>query len=303
MTLPLMFEVYKPKQKLLESDAYQTKPEIAASMIRKLQVMGFKFKLVLADSLYGESDSNFLSVLNQLQLDFVVAIRSNHGVWLPQGQKVRHNRWRAYERIFSDGTTEKRYIQEIIFGQRRQIQYWQVTTDPKTLPKNSTWLIMTKVPGIKYKEVGNLYGLRNWVEYGLKQSKNELGWADFRITNYSQIQKWWEIVMSAYLMVSLHSQVLSNTDGQGVNKLTSFVVNKLRKHEWWDKGLGWKNILNNLRLIIQPFTFFNLIKPWLRVFPISHLSIGFSTLIALMNRMRGAIPSTQESENFLFSSA
>jgi SRSO17 transposase len=37
---------------------------------------------------------------------------------------------------------------------------------------------MTKVPGIKYKEVGNLYGLRNWVEYGLKQSKNELGWAE-----------------------------------------------------------------------------------------------------------------------------
>ena len=115
-----------------------------------------------------------MSVLNQLQLDFVVAIRSNHGVWLPQGQKVRHNHWRAYERIFSDGTTEKRYIQEIIFGQRRQIQYWQVTTDPKTLPKNSTWLIMTLVPGINYKEVGSLYGLRNWVEYGLKQSKNEL---------------------------------------------------------------------------------------------------------------------------------
>lgn len=45
MTFPLMFEVYKPKQKLLESDVYQTKPEIAASMIRKLQAMGFKFKL------------------------------------------------------------------------------------------------------------------------------------------------------------------------------------------------------------------------------------------------------------------
>ncbi len=55
-------------------------------MIQELQAMGFKFKLVLADSLYGESDSNFLSVLYQLQLDFVVAIRSNHGVWLPPGR-------------------------------------------------------------------------------------------------------------------------------------------------------------------------------------------------------------------------
>ncbi len=59
---------------------------------------------------------------------------------------------------------------------------------------------MTYIPGVKYKEIGNLFGIRTWVEYGLKQSKNELGWADFRVTNYSQIQKWWEIVMSAYLI-------------------------------------------------------------------------------------------------------
>lgn len=70
-------------------------------MIRELQAMGFKFQLVLADSLYGESDSNFLSVLYELQLDFVVAIRSNHGVWLPKGQKVRYNRWRPYTPLLS----------------------------------------------------------------------------------------------------------------------------------------------------------------------------------------------------------
>ena len=80
-------------------------------------------------------------------------------------------------------------------------------------------------------------------------------------------------------------------------------MEKFREHEWWDFGQGWKNLLNNLRLVIQPFIFFNLIKPWLIVFPISHLSMGFSTLIALMNRMRGAIPNTSDSEDFLFSSA
>jgi SRSO17 transposase len=59
---------------------------------------------------------------------------------------------------------------------------------------------MTKIPGVKFKEVGNIYGLRNWIEYGLKQSKNELGWADFWPPDYAQIQKWWEIVISAYLL-------------------------------------------------------------------------------------------------------
>ena len=302
ITFPLMFEVYKPRERLLEKDLYKSKPEIAALMIRELQAMGFKFKLVLADSLYGESESNFISVLCQLQLNFVVAIRSNHGVWLPQEQKVRHNRWRPYNRIFSDGKQEKRYIREIVFGKRRQRQYWQVTTDPETLPSNSTWLIMTLVPGIKYKEVGNLYGLRNWVEYGLKQSKNELGWADFRVTDYSQIQKWWEIVMSAYLLVSLHSQVLHPIPGQSFHQSTDLTVTKFREHHWWDTGSGWKNLLNNLRLVIQPFIFFNLLRPWLIIFPISHLSIGFSTLITLMNQMRGAIPDISYSNAFLFSS-
>ena len=303
MTFPLIFEVYKPKQRLLELDVYQTKPEIAASLIKKLRQMGFKFKLVLADSLYGESESNFISVLCQLELSFVVAIRSNHGVWLPQGQQVRYNRWRPYHRIFSDGKQEKRYIREIVFGKRRDVQYWQVTTDPDTLPPNATWFIMTLVPGIKYKEVGNLYGLRNWVEYGLKQSKNELGWADFRVTDYSQIQKWWEIGMSAYLLVSLHSQVLNNHPEQSVNQTTDPVVARFQKHEWWDEGSGWKNLLNNLRLVIQPLIFFNLLNPWLRVFPVSHLSVGFLTLIALMNRMRGAIPDNPKFEYFLFSFA
>lgn len=82
MTFPLTFQIYKPRERLQPGDKYKTKPEIAAELIRELQVMGFKFELVLADSLYGESDGNFISVLNQLQLCFVVAIRSNHGVWL-----------------------------------------------------------------------------------------------------------------------------------------------------------------------------------------------------------------------------
>jgi len=54
ITVPL-FEVYKPKERLKPADIYRSKPEIAAGMIRELKAMGFRFKLVLADSLYGES--------------------------------------------------------------------------------------------------------------------------------------------------------------------------------------------------------------------------------------------------------
>lgn len=67
-------------------------------------------------------------------------------------------RWRTYDRVFSDGKQEKRYIREIVFGKRRSVQYWQVTTDIETLPENSTWYLMSKIPGVKYKDIGNLYG-------------------------------------------------------------------------------------------------------------------------------------------------
>jgi SRSO17 transposase len=267
MTFPLIFEVYKPKERLREGEPYLSKPKSAVEMMRYLPKIGLRFKLVLADSLYGESHSTFINVLNELQLNYAVAIRSNHGVLLPKGQRVRENRGRKFDRIFAEGSQQVRYIREIIFGKKRAVQYWLSTTDPDKLPENSTWYVMTKIPGVKFKEVGNIYGLRNWIEYGLKQSKNELGWADFRPPDYAQIQKWWAIVMSAYLLVSLHSQNLHNMEGKGINESTDPVVSKFREHQWWDFGQGWKNLLNNLRLVMQPYQFFNLLKPWQASFP------------------------------------
>jgi SRSO17 transposase len=158
MTFPLLSEVYKPKSRLKEGDEYKSKPQIAGEMIKKLKEIGFKIKLVLADSEYGESESNFISILEEENLEYALAIRSNHGVWLPSGQKVRANKWKKFERVFSTGEIEERYIREIIFGKKREIKYWKVTTNTETLPKNSTWYIMTKIANIKYKEVGNLYG-------------------------------------------------------------------------------------------------------------------------------------------------
>jgi SRSO17 transposase len=303
ITFPLIAEVYKPLERLKKGDHYRSKPQIAAGIVGKLKEFGINFNLVLADSSYGESESNFIKVLEELELNFVVAIRSNHVVWLQPGERARWNKWRKFDRVFSDGRTELRWIQEIIFGRRGSIQYWTITTEPTTLPANSTWYIMTKVAGIKYKQVGNLYGLRNWVEYGLKQSKDELGWADFRMTDYAQIQKWWEVVMSAYLMVSLHANPLNPAPTSKPHGSINPMIKRFDSHLMWDKGSGWKNILNNLRLVIQPFILFNLIKPWLEVFPIPHLSLGFSRLISLMNHFPGAIPTATSGRVFLFSSA
>jgi SRSO17 transposase len=57
-------------------------------MLCELPSLGFRFEFVLTDSLYGESHSNFISVLELLKLPYIVAIRPNHGVWLPQEHEV-----------------------------------------------------------------------------------------------------------------------------------------------------------------------------------------------------------------------
>jgi hypothetical protein len=47
----------------------------------------------------------------------------------------------------------------------------------------------------------------------------------------------------------------------------------------------------------------NVIRHWLKVFPIPALSLGFSRLIALMNHFHGAIPLSLQIQEFLFSAA
>lgn len=256
-------------------DKYQTKPELAAELVKELKELGFNIKRVLADSLYGESHSNFISILEELEIEYAVGIRSNHGVWLPSEQKVRANRWRAFKNIRWDGQEETRYIREIIYGKKRAIQYWQITTDKETVPDDSTWFIMTRIPHLKYKDVGGIYKVRAYEEQGFRNSKNELGWSDFRLTNYADIQKWWELVMCAYLMICLHHEPF--------NPSVAPIPDSYQEHSLWDSRKEWKNLLNNLQLILQPFICFNLILRWLKVFQIPQLSLGFPRLIAKFN--------------------
>jgi len=82
------------------------------------RALGFRFSVVLADSLYGESGP-FIAALHRHHLQYVVAIRSNHGVWMLPGQRIRRTRWRPFERVFTDGTSQHRFIRETIFGTRR----------------------------------------------------------------------------------------------------------------------------------------------------------------------------------------
>jgi SRSO17 transposase len=82
---------------------------------------------------------------------------------------------------------------------------------------------MTNLEGNIQLVVAQLYSLRNWIEYGFTQIKNELRWADYRLTDYPSIERWWSIVFSAYLLVSIHAQ----SDRSISDELTHYHSNKL----------------------------------------------------------------------------
>lgn len=300
ITYPLLFKIFKPRKCLKPGDEYKTKPKIAQEIIQEITEWGFRIKLVLADSLYGES-GDVIRLLEQLKLSYIVAIRSNHGVLMPSGAKKRYNKWRAYQQKLSKKKTETRYIREIIFGKKRKIRYYQISK--KNIPDPSgeeSWYVMTNLSGNITLKVASLYSLRNWIEYGFKQVKNELGWADYRLTDYASVEKWWDIVFSTYFLVSIQANYFrletikaeSQTTTQlpnvslSVNQLSSAVA-QFSQHCWWSQELTWKNALNNLRLIIQPYIFHCLIRPWLQVFKVPGMNRCFLQLIDIMNRWKG----------------
>jgi SRSO17 transposase len=300
-TFPLLFRVFKPQSRLRAGDVSQSKPRLALALVEELVALGFRFSVVLADSLYGESPE-FISALHRLKLQYVVAIRSNHAVWLLPGQRVRQTRFRPFARVFTDGSSERRFIRETIYGTRQAVRYYQITTDPQTLPPETTWELMTNQPGKIERTVGNTFGLRTWVEYGFKHSKDDLGWADYRLTDYASIERWWELVMSAYTLVSLQTDDIAALGhvtappppaAQAAPPDVAGDGAPLEAHPAWDQGSGWKHHLNNLRLLLQPYVCSCLLFPWLHLVPLPHVQAvqtGLAALGSLVNTFRLALP-------------
>jgi hypothetical protein len=49
--------------------------------------------------------------------------------------------------------SENRYIREIIYGKKGAVTYWETTTEPETMPPNSTSFVQTNLKG-KLKKIG-----------------------------------------------------------------------------------------------------------------------------------------------------
>jgi len=154
-----------------------------------------------------------------------------------------------------------------------------------------------KIEGTVGNTVGNTVGLRTWIEYGFKHAKDDLGWADYRVTDYPAIDRWWELVMSAYTLVSLQSPAFAAlghlATPSSITPNEPRPTAQLHAHPAWDTGSGWKHHLNNLRLLLQPYVCSCLLLPWLPLVPLPHVQAvqtGLAALGSLVNTFRLALP-------------
>jgi hypothetical protein len=231
MYYPLHVQPYTPESRLAEGNKdphFRTKPQRALDLIAAAQTAGVPFRAIVADSAYGDN-ANFEQGLWQAGLPYVLSIKPTKGTWAParaahtpqeaarrlRWRDPRHPRdWTPVQRHFRDGHTETWYAADLTFagyGPEHLARLVVATTDPHTLPAISTWYLTTNLPApgssraansphppADLAEVVRLYGLRNWVEQGYKQVKDELGWADFMVRSDRAIRRHWHLVCCAF---------------------------------------------------------------------------------------------------------
>jgi hypothetical protein len=229
---PAHLTPYTPASRLAKGKhdpAFRTKPQQAAALVEAARTAGIGFRAVVADCFYGDN-TGFIEALSAAKVAFVLVVKPHKGVWAPAdevhtpeeaarqlawGGPGQPGDWTKVTRRFRDGHTETWWAADAAlpaagWGPNRRLRLVVATTDPATLPKLTTWYLVTNLarpgrrrvrsafPPADLAEVVRLYSLRNWVEQGYKQVKHELGWADFQVRSDRAIRRHWQLVCCAF---------------------------------------------------------------------------------------------------------
>jgi hypothetical protein len=207
---------------------FRTKLAIGAGLAVQARKAGFAFRAVVADCAYGDQDG-FRAELAEAGLPFVMALRPRRGTWaygadahtpvdaaraLAWDGPEAPGDWHPVTRTFRDGHAETWYAADATLGwwgpdgARRLVA---VTADPGTLPAKATWYLVTSLPrpggpreadsdhpAAGLAEIVRIYAIRNWIEQGYKQVKDELGWADFQVRSDLAIRRHQALVNCAF---------------------------------------------------------------------------------------------------------
>jgi len=224
---PLHVLPYTPVARLpkgKQDPALRTKPQLAVELVDAAAAAGFSFRAVVADCLYGEHPA-MQTALWDGAIPYVMALRGRSAADRPASPHAAAQLtpwagpqspggWTAVVRRFRDGHRETWWAVDLTLhgmAPDHELRLVAVTTDPATLPADSTWYLLTNlphpdaphaatspIPAADLAEIVRLYGLRTWVEHSYKQVKQELGWADWQVRRDVAIHRHWALVCCAF---------------------------------------------------------------------------------------------------------
>jgi SRSO17 transposase len=218
--VPLGVKAYRPASRLpkgRKDPAFATKPALAWQLIEEARAAGIPFRLVVADSVYGEN-LTLEARLYAAHIPYIMGLRPSHGTWqeVPDPQhppaftpaeaaaRLPDAAWERTVGFDSHGKELVRYIAELAlgpsYGPDKSVRLVAATLDPTTLKPESTWYLATSLPlaQVSAAQVYALYRLRDWIEHFYKPVKHELGWTDYQVRAEQAIVRHWQLVLLAY---------------------------------------------------------------------------------------------------------
>jgi SRSO17 transposase len=218
--VPLGVKPYRPASRLPKGrtdPAFHTKPDLAWKLIEEARTAEIPFRLVVADSVYGEN-AQLEARLYTAHIPYIMGLRPSHGTWqvvddeqhppaftpAEAAGRLPRAAWQRTVRLDSHGKELVRYVAELelgpTYGPDRDIRLIAATLDPAKLRPESTWYLATSLPlsEASPEQVYALYRLRDWIEHYYKPAKHELGWADYQMRPEQAIVRHWQLVMLAF---------------------------------------------------------------------------------------------------------
>ncbi len=218
--VPVGVKAYRPASRLPKGrsdSAFHTKPDLAWKLIEEARAAEVPFRLVVADSVYGEN-AQLEARLFTARIPYIMGLRPSHGTWqvvedeahppaftpAEAAARLPKDAWQRTVRFDSHGNELVRSVAELelgpSYGPDRGVRLIAATLDPAKLTPESTWYLATSLPlhEASPEQVYELYRLRDWIEHYYKPAKHELGWADYQMRPERAIVRHWQLVMLAF---------------------------------------------------------------------------------------------------------
>lgn len=197
---------------------FQTKPQIALSMLRKAQMDGLPLGRVLADCAYGDNDE-FREGVRSLGLEYAVGLQGTQKVYGVNRQGFRHpkpiqiGQWAAglkpgqFRRLAWREGTKKQLVARFAFKRvvlardPRKEEMWLVIERAEDKPKGFKYHLATGPRTMKKKELIRQLKERYRTEQMYEETKGGLGLDHYEGRRYPGWNHHVSVVLSCYAFV------------------------------------------------------------------------------------------------------